>query len=197
MNESSKELAFIDLTLSLNSIFNKKIILNEVSGGFHFGSINGLMGASGSGKTSLLNCLYGSNKYILGTKSRIYHAQSIIHSCYIPQDQNERLLKGLTVRQSLIFASKLKNSNENGINHELVVQNLMNEFSIDDIKDNYVENCSGGEIKRLIIALELTAFKKPNILLIDEPTSGLDSSAAEMVCLYAYLFLLLIYFTLF
>jgi ABC-type multidrug transport system ATPase subunit len=52
---------------------------------------------------------------------------------------------------------------------------------ISDISKTIVDKCSGGEQKRLAIALELTANNKPNLLCIDEPTSGLDSNAAEIV----------------
>jgi ABC-2 type transport system ATP-binding protein len=59
--------------------------------------------------------------------------------------------------------------------------NLLTELMISDIANTYVEKCSGGEQKRLAIALELTSQIKPNLICIDEPTSGLDSNAAEVV----------------
>ena len=52
---------------------------------------------------------------------------------------------------------------------------------ISNTSKTFVEKCSGGEQKRLVIAMELTSFQKPNLLCIDEPTSGLDSNAAEVV----------------
>ena len=57
----------------------------------------------------------------------------------------------------------------------------MKQFLIDNTFDTSVENISGGEKKRLIIAMELTSSVKPNLMCIDEPTSGLDSNAAEVV----------------
>ncbi|CAG2172835.1 unnamed protein product [Oppiella nova] len=57
----------------------------------------------------------------------------------------------------------------------------MSSLVISDTADNRVETCSGGEHKRIVIACELTAHIKPNMLCIDEPTSGLDSSAALVV----------------
>jgi ABC-type multidrug transport system ATPase subunit len=88
----------------------------------------------------------------------------------------------LTAKQNLIYASKLKNSgNQFKIDHENNAMNLMSDSMISGIADTKVEDCSGGEQKRLSIALEMTQRIKPNILCIDEPTSGLDSNAAEVV----------------
>jgi len=180
-------IAWIDLSFTVQSFLWKKekLILNNVSGGFTFGSINALMGPSGCGKTTLLKCINGFNKSGLAKDTKFYlNSKQKIRTCFIYQDQNERLLKGLTVRQSLTYASKLKNSNENvKVEHQNIVNQLMSELLISDIADNLVENCSGGEIKRLVIASELTSYAKPNMLCIDEPTTGLDSNAAEIASL--------------
>jgi len=178
-------IAWVDLSFTVHSFLSKekKTILNNVSGGFEFGSINALMGPSGCGKTVLLNCLSGLNKSGLGKDTKIYlNPKQKIRTCFIYQDQTERLLKGLTVRQLLTYASKLKNSNENvKVDHQNNINDLMSELMISNTANNSVDNCSGGELKRLVIALELTSYKKPNLLFIDEPTTGLDSNAAEVV----------------
>ncbi len=178
-------IAWIDLSFAVHSTFKRevKVILNNISLGFSFGSINALMGSSGSGKTTLLKCLNANNEHGLGKETKIFlNSKEKFRSCFIYQDQNERLLKGLTVRQSLIYASKLKNSNEKErVNHKNNVKDLMSELLISDIGENLIDNCSGGEIKRLTIALELTSYSKPNILFIDESIAGLDSNAAEVV----------------
>jgi ABC-type multidrug transport system ATPase subunit len=183
--DSELAIAWIDLSFAVQSTFKRevKVILNNISGGFSFGSINALMGSSGSGKTILLKCLNGDNENGLGKGTKIFlNSKEKIRSCFIDQDQNEGLLKGLTVRQSLIYASKLKNSNEKErVNHKNNVKDLMSELLISDIGNNSIDNCSGGEIKRLTIALELTSYSKPNILFIDESIAGLDSNAAEVV----------------
>ncbi|XP_054169300.1 ATP-binding cassette sub-family G member 1-like [Oppia nitens] len=49
------------------------------------------------------------------------------------------------------------------------------------VMDTRVIDCSGGEQKRVTIALEMTSLVKPNLLCIDEPTTGLDSEAAETI----------------
>ncbi|CAG2111650.1 unnamed protein product [Medioppia subpectinata] len=85
----------------------------------------------------------------------------------------------MKIKQSLLYASKLKNSRYGQhLDHNEIIENLMSELLISDIIDNRVDMCSGGERKRIAIACELTAQKRPNMLCIDEPTSGLDSCAA-------------------
>ena len=92
-------------------------------------------------------------------------------------------MTGLTVRQALTYASKLKNSCESGVDHKNIVSEVMSDLLITDCADTLIEDLSGGEIKRLSVGLELTALNKPNILFMDEPTTGLDSNAAEVVSL--------------
>jgi ABC-type multidrug transport system ATPase subunit len=57
----------------------------------------------------------------------------------------------------------------------------MSELMISNITNNFVDDCSGGEFKRLAVASELISYRKPNLLCIDEPMTGLDSNAAEIV----------------
>jgi len=157
--------------------------LDGISGGFEFGSLNALMGPSGAGKTTLLKCLNGRSNSGLSLGTKIFlTSKEKIRSCFISQDMNEHLIKGLTVRQSLIYASKLKNSKKCvNVDHQNSVRSLMNELMISDIADSSVQNCSGGQQKLIVIASELTSLIKPNLLFMDEPTSGLDSDSAEIV----------------
>ena len=67
--------------------------------------------------------------------------------------------------------------------HNRNIDRILSELLLQDCALNRISACSGGEQKRLSIALELVAELKPNLLCIDEPTSGLDSNASEMVCL--------------
>jgi ABC-type multidrug transport system ATPase subunit len=183
ITDKNISIAWIGLTLRVpKGLFSKeKIILRELNGFIEFGTLNALMGPSGAGKTSLLNCINGRNKAYLTDETQIYLSQfELIRTCFISQDVSQHLIKGLTAKQALIYASKLKNSDQE-IDHENSVKNLMNELLISDIGDTSVENCSGGEQKRLVMAMELTSHIKPNLLCIDEPTSGLDSNAAEEV----------------
>ncbi|OTF83954.1 hypothetical protein BLA29_007247 [Euroglyphus maynei] len=58
---------------------------------------------------------------------------------------------------------------------------MLNELDILYTANTLVTKCSGGERKRLALALELTSIRMPNFICIDEPTSGLDSNSAEIL----------------
>ena len=183
-------IAWMNLSFEINlqrvfGKFQELRILDQITGSFETNSLNALMGPSGAGKTTLLKCLNGLNTNCLTEDSKIFlKYKSLSKNIFIKQEIDEHLLHGLTVRQTLLYASKLKNSMiDRNVDHKSVVKELMEELMISDIIDNRVERCSGGEQKRIAIAAELTAQSKPKFLLIDEPTSGLDSNAAEVVCL--------------
>ena len=177
-----------DMTYCKNRLFTNKDpikLLDNISGHFKTNNINAVMGPSGAGKTTLIKCLSGVFKRGLTDETTI-HINSIsrVKSCLIVQNISEHLLKGLTVRQTLLYASKLKNSQIIvDLDHNQNVEDLMSRLLISDISDNRVEKCSGGERKRVVIGAELTSYIKPSLLFLDEPTSGLDSNAAENVIL--------------
>ena len=210
-DELSKSLAFAwnNLSFTIKSLFNEKLILKNLRGTINFGTITALMGPSGAGKTTLLRCINGINRSGLSKDTEIYINKSKkIKSVFIVQDQKHHLLMNITVRESLTYSSLLKNNNlknqqkknisSNGgteslehlerialeqmeFNHKINVNKILSELMLTNCADNKVSNCSGGEQKRLSIGLELTPKIKPNLICIDEPTSGLDSHAAEQV----------------
>ncbi|CAG2118656.1 unnamed protein product, partial [Medioppia subpectinata] len=57
----------------------------------------------------------------------------------------------------------------------------MSELCLNDISAINVENCSSGQQKRIVIAMEMTAEIKPNLICVDEPTSGVDSYSAILM----------------
>uniref|UniRef100_A0A6P6Y7W5 ABC transporter G family member 3-like n=1 Tax=Dermatophagoides pteronyssinus TaxID=6956 RepID=A0A6P6Y7W5_DERPT len=167
---------------SVNDINDQcKLILRNLNGQFRFGTLNALMGPSGAGKTSLMKVLNGQMKTRLCEESQFYLTKYCpTRVCYLTQEVSWHLIPGLTTLQSLIYASRLKNAQEElKINHESIARNILNELGIADAADTYVQKCSGGERKRLALGLELTSLRMPNLICIDEPTSGLDSNSAE------------------
>ena len=178
-------IAWIDLTFGLKTKTNQKVILQNLNGFVEFQTITAIMGPSGAGKTTLLKCLNGENNCGLSVETKNFLSKlKKIKPCFINQNISEHLVIGLTVSQTLIYASKLKNSEiSHKIDHKLKAKELMEELLITDIRDTNTRDCSGGELKRVLIASELMAVNKPNMLCIDEPTSGLDSNAAQVVSL--------------
>ena len=179
--ESDLAIAWIDLKFYGRRNFKTLTLLNDINGSIDLGTITALMGPSGAGKSTLLKCINGRQIRGIDGSTDIYLNSSLkIRSCFIVQDVKEHLLFGLTALQSLVFASKLKNTTK-VCDHKGNAENLLSELSIGHIGNTSIQKCSGGEQKRLAIALELTSVEKPNLLCIDEPTSGLDSFAAEEV----------------
>ena len=184
LSENNVAIFWSQLTYKVGSgLFSeKKTILNNLEGSVNFGAITALMGPSGSGKTTLLKCLTGQLRRGLSSDSKIFVTKKLpIVMSIVGQDAKDHLNLSLTVKKNLIYASKLKNSSIENIDHETNVSNIMSELMIEDVCDNRVDSCSGGQQKRVSIAIEMTAKVKPNVLCIDEPTTGLDSNIANVV----------------
>ena len=142
--------------------------------------MSAVVGASGSGKTTLLNVLSGFvNKNVYGSiringderNDDSFKKQST----YIMQEENLFLL--LTVWESMNFAIKLKTGSfftENDQRTKIV--SILKTLGLIGQMNEYARDLSGGEQKRLSIALELV--DDPSILFLDEPTTGLDSSSS-------------------
>ncbi len=162
--------------------------LRNINFGETQGKLVGIMGASGAGKTTLMNVLVGNNKPTEGEVRingvNLHEENEKVKGVigYIPQD--DLLIEELTVFQNLYYNAKLcfKDKPEKEIK-DLVNKTLYN-LGLGEIKDLKVGSplnklISGGQRKRLNIALEL--IREPGILFVDEPTSGLSSRDSENV----------------
>lgn len=130
-----------------------------------------MMGPSGSGKTSLLNILTG---YITTNVSGSLEIGDMPKRTYIMQEEN--LHKLLTVRESILFSINFKTGSRDESEKKSKVQMILMNLGLEDRMDTFVGDLSGGQQKRLSVALELV--DDPSILFLDEPTSGLDSSSS-------------------
>lgn len=166
----------------------KKQILKGLNGLFKAAELTAIMGPSGAGKSTLLNILTGFQQeemtgtveYISsegGQNWNMYKKQS----CYIQQTDN---LYGLfTVQESMMMATYLKIDNHaTKMYRQLLIDNILNTLKLSKIKNTKVDQLSGGQKKRLSIALELIG--NPPIMFLDEPTTGLDS-LASLQCISA------------
>ena len=152
------------------------------------GQLIGVMGGSGTGKSTLLKVLNGSIKVdqgrILINGYDLYtdHADLEGMIGYIPQD--DLLLEDLTVFQNLYYNARLCLDNFSEEEIRLRTIDLLTGLDLYEIKDLKVGSplhkfISGGQRKRLNIAFEL--IREPSVLFVDEPTSGLSSTDSENV----------------
>jgi len=152
------------------------------------GQLVGVMGGSGTGKSTLLNVLNGQlsldkgkitvNGYDLHTEPE--ELEGVIG--YVPQD--DLLKEELTVFENLFYNARLCFSHFTEDEITEVVERALHDFDLVEARDLVVGSplnkiLSGGQRKRLNIALEL--IREPSILFVDEPTSGLSSMDSEKV----------------
>ena len=144
-------------------------------------SLLAIMGPSGCGKSTLLKSLNGESPPTKG-KVLIFN-QDLISNYeylktqigYVPQD--DIVHKQLTVEQSLYFAAKLRIANINNDDIDIKIDQILSELNISHIKKNLISDISGGQRKRVSIAIEL--LTDPMLLFLDEPTSPLDPQTIE------------------
>jgi len=152
------------------------------------GGLIGIMGGSGTGKSTLLNVLNGLYAPTKGTVSingfdvndPTNDVEGIIG--YVPQD--DLLIEELTVYQNLYYNTKLCFTNKPTSEIESMVNNMLKDLGLESTADLKVgspldKTISGGQRKRLNIALEL--IRQPPVLFADEPTSGLSSRDSENI----------------
>ena len=184
MMNGDTAIAWTNLSYEVTSKLTRKkrTILQTLNGLVSFGTVNAVMGPSGAGLTSLIKCLNGMNNNGLTKSTKIMLNKNMkIRSAFVGSNEKDFIIMGLTAKQNMIYASKLKNNREDDVNHENNVWQIMSQLMIDDTCDTKAGDCSGGQQKRLAIGLELTAIRKPNVIFCDEPTTGLDSNVAEVV----------------
>lgn len=157
-------------------------ILKDVSFDIPGHSLTAIVGPSGSGKTTLLNALSGrcggveteltGTVSITGTGLLEFGSREV---AYVRQEDHLEPL--LTVRETLEYAAALCPRQTKGVERAKLVHDLIGLLRLDhcaDIRigDNSRKGCSGGEIRRTSIGIQI--LKRQPLLFLDEPTTGLD-----------------------
>ena len=134
-------------------------------------------GPSGAGKSTLLNALTGLRPADGGTVR--YDGRDLYRDYaelrrrigLVPQD--DILHTQLPVRRALRYAAELRFPDDTAAaEREARVEEVITELGLDKRADQVISSLSGGQRKRVSVALEL--LTKPSLLFLDEPTSGLD-----------------------
>ena len=162
----------------------QRMISKGVNGSLESGKMTALMGPSGAGKTVLLESLIG--KRTKGLSGEVFiqpmdsNAGSVfeIRMAIIPQA--DCFVTDLSVKETIVLASRLKNVHMNGIReHERTALEMMTRAGLAVDQDSMVGTLRPGQRKRLAVAAELV--NRPNFLVLDEVTTGLDSFSAKQV----------------
>ncbi|MEU6060842.1 ATP-binding cassette domain-containing protein [Streptomyces sp. NPDC047097] len=136
-----------------------------------------VVGPSGSGKSTLLNALTGLRPADHGTV--LYDGRDLYRDYaelrrrigLVPQDDILHLQ--LTVRRALTYAAELRFPEDTAAEErEARVAEVIGELGLEQRAEQPIHSLSGGQRKRVSVALEL--LTKPSLLFLDEPTSGLD-----------------------
>jgi ABC-type multidrug transport system ATPase subunit len=154
-----------------------KQILKDVSFGVPEKSLIAVIGPSGSGKSTLLKALTGyrpaNQGDVLYDNRNLYKQFAELRQRIGLVPQDDILHKELSVKKALKYAAKLRfPADTTAAEREARIDEVLRELKLDVHKDKKVTSLSGGQRKRVSVALEL--LTKPSLIFLDEPTSGLD-----------------------
>ena len=173
-------LEFDNVSLS----YGNRLILDNISFKINEGQIFGMLGPNGVGKSTIFNLITGlispdrgkikiANENV--TNYPIYLRTKKFKVGYVPQYGG--FFNDLTLNDNLKAISEIVIENKNyrieRINY------LIAKLELDNVKDIKAKHLSGGERKKLVIALSL--LSEPKLLLLDEPFSALDVLTIQML----------------
>lgn len=182
-------LSCFDRTTSCLFASTAKPVLRNLNGIVKFGTLNAVMGSSTFERRALLRCISGLECDNISDDSEFYVSKYLkTKFCFIDANRHHFYHQGLTVKESLWYASRLKNRWQPCKDEILLpfdqnfnINKLLVDLSLSDVADRAVNCCAEDDQKRLVMAMELTAMKKPNVICLDQPTAGLDRHGAERV----------------
>ncbi len=174
-----KSMAYALEVKELAKIINERILVDRISFNVEEGEIFGLLGSSGSGKTTTFRMLTGlmapssgSIKYF-GKK---FEKQNTLKDIgFVTQDDS--IYPGLTIAQNIEYFGAIYKVKKDEIKTRM--EKILEKMELLERKDSLASELSGGMRKRLNIAVSI--IHNPKIIFFDEPTVGLDPSIRKGV----------------
>ena len=174
-----KDLNFLKIN-NLSVFYKRKKILNDINLLLKEGEVVGLLGPNGAGKTTFFQSIVGLHKVEHGsinlnnlniTNLPIFKRAKLGLN-YLPQETS--IFRGLSVEENISSIIQINSKTNERIDSDFLNE-LLNEFSLDHVRNASALTLSGGEKRRVEIARALAA--KPKFLLLDEPLAGIDPIA--------------------
>ena len=180
------KLKVLNNNLQVNKIsksFGNKQVVRNISLNINRGEIVGLLGSNGAGKTTTFYIIVGLVKPDTG---EIYLENIDVSTLpiyirgqkgisYLPQEAS--IFRGMNVEDNLMSIIEIIEKNKD--KHQIILENLLNEFDIQHVRKSKSIVLSGGERRRLEIARTLAS--NPKYLLLDEPLTGIDPVSIEEI----------------
>ncbi len=164
---------------NLQKRYGKKVVIRDVSLSLHPGEVVALLGPNGCGKTTCFYCIAGIVRHEGGavqidgqdaTGLPLYR-RARLGLGYLPQEMS--IFRGLSVAQNILAVLEVVERDRQTRDNRL--RALLQEFSIEHLRDSPALALSGGERRRVEIARALAA--NPRYVLLDEPFAGVDPIA--------------------
>jgi len=164
--------------------YGNRLILDNINFKINEGQIFGMLGPNGVGKSTIFNLITGlinpgngkikiANKDV--TNYPIYLRAKKFKLGYVPQYGG--FFNDLTLHDNLKAISEIVIDNKNYRSER--ISYLISKFDLDNLKDIKAKFLSGGQKKKLVIALSL--LSEPKVLLLDECFAALDVLTIKML----------------
>lgn len=159
-------------------------LLDEVSLSIQPNEFVGLLGPSGAGKSTLMDALNGmrpadGGQVLYNDLDLYHHPDSLKHAIgYVPQD--DIIHRELSVYRTLYYVARLRLSRDVSPEEvDQIINEVLDVTGLAERRDVLIAQLSGGQRKRVSIAVEL--ITKPSVIFLDEPTSGLDPATEDKI----------------
>jgi ABC-type multidrug transport system ATPase subunit len=175
-------LALQNITLQVGSAVQPQTLLHDVSLQIPPGHLTAIVGPAGSGKSTLVKVIAGVYVPTAGTVH--WQGRDLAEEDLAPYDigyvpQFSIAFDHLTIWESMNDAMRLRVKGLSGELRYVRAESILREVGLFRIADRRVRVLSGGEKRRLGLALELVSY--PSLLIADEVTSGLDPKSEEEI----------------